>query len=162
MSGFFPKLAARGLERRLVRKVAAFGDFPALSRNAIAVLTDQKNGAVIETGDDPDRRRRRSRPWQVRELRRVDHRLVGPHERQIGSTKRGDRYVDCRIGTGFAFDRSFLLGYRRPQVVIRGISAKIHIRTGLGGRYAARRKFQLQRYSATGDECADPRYCPSA
>ena len=27
--------------------------------------------------------------------------------RQIGSTKRGDRYADCRIRTGFAFDRHF-------------------------------------------------------
>ena len=26
-------------------------------------------------------------------------------DRQIGSTKRGDRYADCRIRTGFAFDR---------------------------------------------------------
>ncbi len=26
-------------------------------------------------------------------------------DRQIGSTKRGDRYTDCRIRTGFAFDR---------------------------------------------------------
>ncbi len=26
-------------------------------------------------------------------------------DRQIGSTKRGDRYADCRIGTEFAFDR---------------------------------------------------------
>ncbi len=26
-------------------------------------------------------------------------------DRQIGSTKRGDRYADCRISTGFAFDR---------------------------------------------------------
>ena len=28
-------------------------------------------------------------------------------DRQIGSTKRGDRYADCRIGTGFAFDCHF-------------------------------------------------------
>ncbi len=27
--------------------------------------------------------------------------------RQIGSTKRGDRYADCRIRTGFALDRHF-------------------------------------------------------
>ncbi len=26
-------------------------------------------------------------------------------DRQIGATKRGDRYADCRIRTGFAFDR---------------------------------------------------------
>ena len=26
-------------------------------------------------------------------------------DRQIGSTKRGDRYADCRIRTGFVFDR---------------------------------------------------------
>ncbi len=26
-------------------------------------------------------------------------------DRQIGSTKRGDLYADCRITTGFAFDR---------------------------------------------------------
>ena len=26
-------------------------------------------------------------------------------DRQIDSTKRGDRYADCRIKTGFAFDR---------------------------------------------------------
>ncbi len=26
-------------------------------------------------------------------------------DRQIGSTKRGDRYADCRIRTGFALDR---------------------------------------------------------
>ena len=28
-------------------------------------------------------------------------------DRQIGSTKRGDRYANCRIRTGFAFDRIF-------------------------------------------------------
>ena len=28
-------------------------------------------------------------------------------DRQIGSTKRGDRYVDCRIRTEFAFDCHF-------------------------------------------------------
>ena len=26
-------------------------------------------------------------------------------DRQIGSTKRGDRYANCRIRTGFSFDR---------------------------------------------------------
>jgi hypothetical protein len=26
-------------------------------------------------------------------------------DRQIGSTKRGDRHADCRIRIGFAFDR---------------------------------------------------------
>ena len=28
-------------------------------------------------------------------------------DRQIGSTKRENRYADCRIRTGFAFDRHF-------------------------------------------------------
>ncbi len=50
-------------------------------------------GSLRRAGRDPERRR----------------------FRQIGSTKRGDRYADCRIRTGFAFNRHicYVNGYRK-------------------------------------------------